>query len=66
MTETDIESVEDFRLRVREWLVENIPRSGDMFLGTLRGGISEEEELASIAAARELQRKYYEAGFAGI
>ena len=66
MTDTDIESVEDFRLRVRVWLAENIPRSGDMFLGTLRGGISEEEELASIAAARELQRKYYEAGFAGI
>jgi alkylation response protein AidB-like acyl-CoA dehydrogenase len=66
MTDTEIESVEEFRLRARKWLADNIPRSGDVFLGTLRGGISEEEELANIAAARELQRKYYEGGFAGI
>ena len=37
-----------------------------MFLGALRGGISEEEELASITAARALQRQYCEGGFAGI
>ena len=34
--------------------------------GDYRTGETEEEELALIAQARELQKKYYEAGFAGI
>jgi alkylation response protein AidB-like acyl-CoA dehydrogenase len=65
MTDTDIESVEDFRIRARKWLAESFPRSE----GTeqlLRAGASEEEELAEIEHARELQRMLYDGGFAGV
>ncbi|MEX1007782.1 MAG: acyl-CoA dehydrogenase family protein, partial [Acidimicrobiia bacterium] len=64
MTDTEMESVESFRLRVREWLADNMEKGGT-FLG-LRLGKPEEEELADITRARELQRKYYDAGFTGI
>ncbi|MCU1455989.1 MAG: acyl-CoA dehydrogenase domain protein [Actinomycetia bacterium] len=65
MSDTDIESVEDFRLRARTWLAENFPRAegADAFL---RRGASEEEELAEIDRARGLQRKLFDGGFAGV
>ncbi len=64
-TSSDIESVEDFRIRARTWLAESFPRAE----GTeqlLRAGASEEEELAEIARARELQRLLFDGGFAGV
>ena len=65
MSATDMESVESFRERAREWLAANIEK-GATLGGDYRTGETEEEELALIAQARELQKKYYEAGFAGI
>ncbi len=47
------------------WLAANIEK-GATLGGDYRTGETEEEELALIAQARELQKKYYEAGFAGI
>ena len=49
----------------REWLAANVEK-GATLGGDYRTGETEEEELALIAQARELQKKYYEAGFAGI
>jgi alkylation response protein AidB-like acyl-CoA dehydrogenase len=65
MTDTEMESVESFRMRAREWLAANIPK-GDPIGGSFLIAESEEEELAQIQAARALQRKYCEGGFAGI
>ncbi|HEY7107199.1 MAG TPA: acyl-CoA dehydrogenase family protein [Acidimicrobiia bacterium] len=65
-TSTDIESVDSFRDRARKWLAENMRPSEGEFLLRGRMAETEEEELAHIRHARELQRQYYEAGFAGI
>jgi alkylation response protein AidB-like acyl-CoA dehydrogenase len=61
-----IESVEEFRLRARAWLKDNMPprRGGDG--GMLRGTASDEEELADVERTRALQRKLFDGGFAGI
>jgi alkylation response protein AidB-like acyl-CoA dehydrogenase len=64
-TTGEIESVESFRLRAREWLAGNMPK-GMALRGMMRVFDTEEEELAFIDEQRALQRKYYEAGFAGI
>ena len=65
MSDTSVESVEDFRTRARTWLAGNFPRSegDDAFL---RRGAGEEEELAEITRARARQRMLYDAGFAGL
>jgi Acyl-CoA dehydrogenase, N-terminal domain/Acyl-CoA dehydrogenase, middle domain len=65
MSATDMESVESFRERARAWLAANVEKGAPLGMG-YRTGETEEEELALIAQARELQKKYYEAGFAGI
>ena len=59
----DMESVESFRLRAREWLAASL-RKGEP-LG-FRRTLSEDQELAFIERARELQRKIHDGGFAGI
>jgi len=64
-TATDVEPVEEFRLRARTWLAENFPRSEGRGLG-LRRGISEEAELAYVQHERDLQRLLFDGGFAGI
>jgi alkylation response protein AidB-like acyl-CoA dehydrogenase len=67
MTDTDIESVESFRLRARAWLAENYPRQDEHDIHPLRRSAeTEEEELAEIAHARDLQRLLYDGGFAGV
>lgn len=55
------ESVEEFRGRARAWLAENLPRldSGDAM-------VLQRDELTSWQRARELQKKLYDGGFAGI
>ncbi|MGD1282811.1 acyl-CoA dehydrogenase family protein [Mycobacterium seoulense] len=55
------ESVEEFRARARAWLADNLPRldSGDAM-------VLQRDELASWQRARELQKKLYDGGFAGI
>lgn len=55
------ESVEGFRNRARAWLAENLPR-----LDSADAMALERDELTSWQRARELQRKLYDGGFAGI
>jgi alkylation response protein AidB-like acyl-CoA dehydrogenase len=61
---SDIESVESFRLRARE-LLRDFPRQEGPRL-PLRAGASEEEELAAIQHQRDLHRRLFDGGFAGI
>jgi alkylation response protein AidB-like acyl-CoA dehydrogenase len=60
----DIESVDEFRARARAWLAENMPRGESRM--AYRSGATDEEELAVVARARELQRMLYDGGLAGI
>jgi alkylation response protein AidB-like acyl-CoA dehydrogenase len=64
--EYQIEDVESFRQRARSWITAHVghgePR-GD--IGMFRV-IPQEDELRQIARDRELQRLFYDAGFAGI
>lgn len=55
------ESVEEFRGRAKAWLAANLPR-----LGSEDAMVLERDELVSWRRARELQRKLYDGGFAGI
>jgi alkylation response protein AidB-like acyl-CoA dehydrogenase len=67
VSETSAEPVEDFRARLRAWLEGNMPRSGGrapMLMG--RGRHSDEEELADVQHNRDLQRRLFDGGFAGI
>ncbi len=61
---SDIEDVESFRLRAREWISENLPREA-----SAEGEDGEEGMTFDDAAwirARELQKLLYAGGFAGI
>ena len=64
---TDIEDVESFTSRARQWLAANMPpqpaSDGQGGMGHPR---SDEEELARIARCRELQRMLFDGGLAGI
>lgn len=55
------ESVAEFRSRARAWLAGNLPR-----LDSEDAMALQRDELASWRRARELQRKLYDGGFAGI
>jgi alkylation response protein AidB-like acyl-CoA dehydrogenase len=63
-SDTDLESVEEFRLRARDWLKENFPRS-EGFRLPLRAA-TEEDELAYVQRQRDLQRLLHDGGFAGV
>jgi alkylation response protein AidB-like acyl-CoA dehydrogenase len=56
-----VESVEEFRSRARAWLAENMPR-----LDSDDAMILERDQLPSWRRARELQKRLYDGGFAGI
>jgi alkylation response protein AidB-like acyl-CoA dehydrogenase len=56
-----VESVEKFRGRARSWLAENMPRQGPA-----EAALLERDAEASWHRARELQKKLYDGGFAGI
>ncbi|OBG39253.1 acyl-CoA dehydrogenase [Mycobacterium alsense] len=55
------ETVAQFRDRARDWLAENLPR-----LDSEDAMVLERDALTSWQRARELQRKLYDGGFAGI
>lgn len=55
------ESVEQFRSRARAWLAENLPR-----LDSGEAMVLQRDEMTSWQRARELQKKLYDGGFAGI
>jgi alkylation response protein AidB-like acyl-CoA dehydrogenase len=59
-----IEDLDSFRDRLRKWLKENMPPA-ELRTG-VRGQLSDEEELADVQRNRDLQRKLYDGGFAGI
>ena len=62
-----IEGVEAFRQRARAFIQANLqPASSSESIGVLRPLRNDEEELAAVARDRELQRKLFDAGFAGI
>ncbi|MCK9902084.1 acyl-CoA dehydrogenase [Parafrankia colletiae] len=65
MSSDETESVEDFQLRARRWLAENMPPAVPGAPGrmTVR---PDEEELAEVAEERRLQRLLWDGGFAGI
>jgi len=58
------ESVEAFAARARQWLRDHMPPAPPPV--TYREIESDEEELARVAHSRELQRRLYDGGFAGI
>ncbi len=64
---SDIESIDSFRERARTWIRANLaefdPASD---AGVIRNDRNDEEELRDAARDRELQRKLYDAGLAGI
>src|SRR6266496_1057642 len=62
-TETGVESVEAFRQRAREWIPANLARSTDVVAEDDGGGPRDEAEWLH---DRELQKKLYAGGFAGI
>jgi alkylation response protein AidB-like acyl-CoA dehydrogenase len=65
VTGAEIESLDDFRPRVRAWIRENLqPFSAETAMGLRK--VSREEELAAVAYDRQLQRKMYDAGLAGL
>ncbi|WP_055399303.1 MULTISPECIES: acyl-CoA dehydrogenase family protein [unclassified Mycobacterium] len=55
------ESVEQFRSRARAWLAENLPR-----LDSGNAMVLQRDEMTSWRRARDLQKKLYDGGFAGI
>ncbi|MGI5219634.1 acyl-CoA dehydrogenase [Nocardia sp. CA-290969] len=64
-TTTEPEAVESFRLRARAWIRANLGPYRPEAVAGLRK-VSREEELAAVGNDRRLQRKLYDAGFAGI
>lgn len=62
-SEGEMESVESFRARAREWIAQNLAPGES--LGFYHN-MSEDEEIEYIAEARALQRRIFDAGFAGI
>jgi len=67
-SDTELEDVESFRLRAREWLRDNVPRAeggAGGAVGFAAGG-TREEELEDVQRNRDLQRLFFDGGFAGI
>lgn len=62
---SDVEDVEAFRLRAREWIRANVSPATEADTVGLRA-VPAEVELAAVARDRELQRKLHDAGFNGL
>ncbi len=62
---TTHESVDEFRLRARTFLREQFGRQAGPRV-PLRAGASDEDELAAIQHERDLQRKLFDGGLAGV
>jgi len=66
VTSTGVEDVESFRLRLRAWLAENMPKArhrGELIGSSIDSGLPEEEEMMG---DRARQRLLYDGGFAGV
>jgi alkylation response protein AidB-like acyl-CoA dehydrogenase len=66
MPDSNVETVEEFRSRLRAWLPDGLPRADGSAPGMSQGRLSDEEELADVAHQRVLQRRLFDAGFSGI
>jgi alkylation response protein AidB-like acyl-CoA dehydrogenase len=67
MTAGGMEDVESFRHRARTWIGANLrPLDRRALEAGLRGELGDEAELAEIRREREIQRMFFDAGFAGI
>ncbi len=67
MSQEAAEDLDTFRERARSWIVDNLkPAAGGASAGVLRNNSTDEEELAQVAHARDLQRKLFDGGFAGL
>jgi len=65
-TPATIESVEDFRIRAKSWINENLkPLGADSSSMGFHFG-TDEEELAEVQRNRDVQRQLFDGGFAGI
>jgi len=65
VTVDEVEGVEPFRERARAWAHANLrPFSAETAMGLK--SVPRDEELAAVAHDRELQRMYFDAGFAGV
>jgi alkylation response protein AidB-like acyl-CoA dehydrogenase len=63
----DMEEVDSFRLRARRWIRGNLrPAANNYLEKTLRRVLNDEDELAAVLHDRQLQRAFFDAGFAGI
>ncbi len=65
-TTEEMEPVEDFRVRVRAWLKDNMPVAGPDFSQGMGGHLADDEELEIVQHNRDLQKKLFDAGLAGI
>ena len=62
----DVEDVDSFRQRARTWIRANLgPAEADRVVGSFKV-IPQEEELAHVTHDREVQRRLFDGGFAGI
>jgi alkylation response protein AidB-like acyl-CoA dehydrogenase len=67
MSEDTLEDVRAFYERARVWAASNLqPLDAQQLEIAFRTDLSEEEELVEVSRERELQRRFFDAGFAGI
>jgi len=61
------EDVTSFSNRARAWATADLPEADpSLYEGAFRTNLTEEQESAEIERERQLQRMFYEAGFAGV
>ncbi len=64
---SEVEDVESFRRRARTWIRENLALvEPSTQVGLLRNDRSDEQELEDVAHDREIQRRLFDAGLAGV
>ncbi len=66
MTATDTAALEEFRERAREWLAANLERRDAGDSAALNPWDGADDDVEYFTGQRALQRKLYEAGYAGI
>ena len=67
MSTAEIEDVESFRARARDWIRSSLnPIDYTKLAAEMGGRVSQEDELAGITRERQIQRMMFDAGFAGI
>jgi alkylation response protein AidB-like acyl-CoA dehydrogenase len=67
MSDVDVEELDRFRQRAREFVRTNLqPIAAGAMMGPLRNDRNDEEELAAVAREREIQRLLFDANLAGV